>query len=104
MEGYIKVAPETLASTAGEFGGQATQLQSLTGEMMQLIQSLSAAWNGEASAAFLAKFNGLQPDMDKMFRMVQEHSTDLQEMATAYMQAENANTEATKQLLNNILV
>ena len=104
MEGYIKVAPETLASTAGEFGGQATQLQSLTGEMMQLIQSLSAAWNGEASAAFLAKFNGLQPDMDKMFRMVQEHSKDLQEMSATYQNAERANVDATQSLLNNILV
>lgn len=104
MEGYIKVAPETLASTAGEFGGQATQLQGLTSEMMSLIESLSGAWTGEASAAYLAKFRGLQPDMDKMFRMVQEHSTDLQDMANAYIQAESANTEATQGLLNNILV
>ena len=40
MEGMIKVAPETLASTASEFGGQATQLQGLTTQMMELIESL----------------------------------------------------------------
>ena len=104
MEGYIKVNPETIQRTAGEFGTQATQLQSLTGEMLQLIQSLGSAWTGEASRAYLQKFAGLQPDMDKMFRMVQEHSTDLQEMATAYQQAENANAEATQSLLTNVLV
>ena len=58
MEGMIKVAPETLASTASEFGGQATQLQGLTTQMMELIESLSASWNGEASNAYLAKFRG----------------------------------------------
>lgn len=104
MEGYIKVAPETLATTAGEFGGQASQLQTLTGQMMDLINSLSASWNGEASQAYLAKFQALQPDMDKMYRMVQEYSTDLQDMATAYAQAERANVEATQSLLVNILV
>ena len=84
MEGIIKVSPEQLAATASEFGGQATQLQTLTAQMMDLIKSLSASWNGEASQAYLAKFQGLQPDMDKMFKMIQEHSTDLQEMAAAY--------------------
>ena len=72
--------------------------------MMDLIKSLSASWNGEASQAYLAKFKALQPDMDKMYRMVQEHSQDLQDMAQAYIQAENANVEATQSLLVNVLV
>ena len=42
--------------------------------------------------------------MDKMYRMVQEHSQDLQDMAQAYIQAENANVEATQSLLVNVLV
>ena len=104
MEGIIKVSPEQLASTAAEFGGQATQLQALTTQMMELISSLSASWNGEASQAYLAKFKALQPDMDKMYRMVQEHSKDLQDMATAYQNAARANVEATQSLLVNILV
>ena len=104
MEGIIKVSPEQLAATASEFGGQATQLQTLTAQMMDLLKSLSASWNGEASQAYLAKFQGLQPDMDKMFRMVQEHSKDLQEMSATYQNAERANVDATQSLLNNILV
>ena len=104
MEGIIKVSPEQLASTAAEFGGQATQLLALTTQMMELISSLSASWNGEASQAYLAKFKALQPDMDKMYRMVQEHSKDLQEMSATYQNAERANVDATQSLLNNILV
>lgn len=104
MEGHIKVSPDKLASVAGEFGGQASQLKGLTGEMMNLIESLSAAWNGDASQTYLTKFRGLQSDMDKMFRMVSEHSTDLQEMSGAYKIAEAKNVEIAQALENNILV
>ena len=104
MEGIIKVSPEQLAATASEFGAQATQLQALTTQMMDLIKSLSASWNGEAFYAYLAKFQGLEPDMMKMYRMVLEHSKDLQEMSATYQNAERANVDATQSLLNNILV
>ncbi len=104
MEGHIKVAPDSLIAVSGEFEGQASSLQTLTGQMMTLIQSLSASWNGDASIAYLNKFKGLEGDMTKMYRMVSEHSKDLSEMATAYKTAENANVEATQALLNNILV
>ena len=56
MEGFLKVSPESLKSAAGEFGGQARQLQGLTSQMLDLIRSLSAAWNGDASRAYLTKF------------------------------------------------
>ena len=42
-EGIIKVNPEQLMSTAGEFGGQANSLQTLTGNMMNLVTSLTNA-------------------------------------------------------------
>ena len=70
-EGIIKVNPEQLMSTAGEFGGQANSLQTLTGNMMNLVTSLTNAWQGEASTAYIGKFQGLQDDMDKMFKMIQ---------------------------------
>ena len=97
-EGIIKVNPDILNSTASEFGGQATSLQNLTGQMMNLVTGLSSAWQGEASTAYIGKFQGLQDDMDKMFKMIQEHSTDLQEMAAAYISAEQANAEVAQSL------
>ena len=103
MDGIIKVAPESLAQTAGEFGTKATTLQGVTNEMMNLITGLSSTWGGDAAQAYLNKFKGLQSDMDRMFRMVNEHSTDLQNMATAYANAEKANASAAQGLSNNII-
>ena len=103
MEGIIKVTPETLSQTAGDFGTKAGTIQTITGEMMNLINGLSSTWGGDASQAYLTKFRGLQSDMDRMFRMVDEHSKDLQAMATAYSNAKTANANATQGLQNNII-
>ena len=42
--------------------------------------------------------------MSKMYSMVMEHSTDLQNMADAYAKAEDANVQAAQALQTNILV
>lgn len=104
FEGVIKVNPETLNSTASEFGTQASSLQNLTGQMMNLVNGLTSAWQGEASTAYISKFQGLQDDMDKMFRMIQEHSTDLQEMATTYINAESQSAEVAQSLSSDVIV
>lgn len=103
MEGIIKVSPEVLNRTAGEFGDEGTQLNSLTSQMMELVQSLSSSWQGEASNAYLAKFKSLEGDMQRMFRMVQEHSKDLQEMAAAYTEAERHNVDVATGLQTNVI-
>ena len=103
-EGIIKVNPDLLNSTASEFGGQASSLPTITGQMMNIVTGLSSAWTGEASTSYINKFTGLQDDMDKMFRMVQEHSTDLQEMAAIYIDAESTNAEAAQSLSADVIV
>ena len=104
MADMIKVSPDLLNSTASEFSGEGTQVQTLTGQMMELINGLSGVWTGSASEAYLTKFRALDDDMQKMFRMVQEHSKDLQDMAAAYSQAETANAEAAQALSADIIV
>ena len=90
MEGILKVTPEKLL---GEFAASGNQMKNLTGEMMGLVQNLKGIWQGEAAVSYGTRFNSLQSDMDKLYRMVQEHVTDLQEMTTQYQTAESGNTE-----------
>jgi len=42
MEGIIRVSPEALISTAGEFSNQGSTINTLTGEMMQLVHVLNS--------------------------------------------------------------
>lgn len=104
MEGILKVTPEKLIQTSGEFAATGGQMKNLTGEMMSLVQEMKGIWQGEASASYSSKFNSLQTDMDKLCRMVQEHVEDLQEMAAHYQQAEQGNSDQSGSLNSNIVV
>lgn len=103
MEGMLKVTPEKLLQASGEFSALGNQMKSLTGEMMNLVQGLKGIWQGEAALAYGNQFSSLQTDMDKLYRMVQEHVTDLQEMAGHYQRAESGGTEKGSGLQHNII-
>lgn len=104
MEGIIKVSPQLLTSTASEFENQGGIISNLTAEMMNLITGMSATWEGEAATAYITKFKGLEDDIQKMIRMVQEHSRDLQEMAQIYVQADTENAEEASGLSSDVIV
>lgn len=104
MEGTLKVTPEQLISTAGEFSGKGSTISNLTTEMVNLANGLSGVWEGEAASAYIAKFHELEDDIQRMIRMVQEHATDLEEMARVYMEAENRNVESAASLSGDVIV
>lgn len=88
MDGIIKVEPQKLIQTADEFNGTGSQVKGLTDQMVSIIDSLRSVWEGEAATTYNAKFHQLQDDMDRMYRMIQEHVKDLNEMAQQYINAE----------------
>ena len=104
MNGIIKVAPEKLKATAGEFSSKASELNTITNEMLTLVAALSGNWEGTASQAYRTKFAALSDDMQRMYKMVQEHSTDLTDMATAYESAETENAEVANALSGDVIV
>ena len=103
MDGIIKVDPQKLISTADEFNGTGNQVKSLTDNMVSIIDSLRSVWEGEAATTYNTKFHQLQDDMDKMYRMIQEHVKDLNEMAQQYITAENANIETGSSLTGDVI-
>ncbi len=104
MEGILKVTPEKLIQSSGEFSATGNQMKNITGEMMAQVQGMKGIWQGEAANAYGTKFHALQTDMDKLYRMVQEHVKDLQDMAAQYQQAESGNAEQGGGLNTNVVV
>lgn len=104
MDGILKVTPEKLIQTSGEFAASGGQMKNLTAEMMAKVQGMKGMWQGEAASVYSAKFHSLQSDMDRLYRMVQEHAADLQEMAASYQNAEAGNTEHGNSLHADIIV
>lgn len=103
MDGFLKVDPQKLISTADEFNTTGGQVKGLTDQMITIIDSLKSAWEGEAATTYNTKFHALQDDMDKMYRMIQEHVKDLNEMAQQYMSAENANIDTGSSLADDVI-
>ena len=103
MDGIIKVDPQQLISTADEFNGTGGQVKGLTDQMVSIIDSLKSVWEGEAATTYNTKFHQLQDDMDKMYRMIQEHVKDLNEMAQQYISAENSNIDTGNALAGDVI-
>ncbi|MCR4991130.1 MAG: WXG100 family type VII secretion target [Lachnospiraceae bacterium] len=104
MEGILKVTPEKLMSSSEQFGATAQRMRAHTEEMINLINSLKGIWIGEAQDTYNSKFNMLQSDMEKLYRMVTEHSSDLMQMALTYSNAESSNTVTGSSLGGNVVV
>lgn len=103
MEGILNVTPEKLISTAQEFGASGQTINSLTQQMTTMVTGLSSVWVGEAATAYVNKFNQLQDDIEQLNGMIQEHVTDLNEMARVYQDAETANLEVAEGLSIDVI-
>lgn len=104
MEGILKVSPEQLTSTAQEFGSYGTSIRNITTEMTSIVTGLSSVWAGEDATAYIAKFNGLQDDIERIHAMIQEHATDLNEMAKTYSGAMTGNITEIEGLSSDVII
>lgn len=103
MEGTLLVTPEKLQSTASSFQSKASQVKALHDNMITKVNALSGSWTGEAATAYKTKFTSLQTSMDRIFAMITEHVTDLNNMAEQYISAENAAQSAANDLPTSTL-
>lgn len=104
MNGIIKVTPEELIRTATSFDNTGNVIRSITSEMISLINGISGTvWSSEAANAYKNKFTGLQSDMDRMFKMISEHVTDLNAMAKEYQTTEETNIQVSQALASDII-
>lgn len=103
MANIIKVEPGKLRAASADFSSASAQIRSATSAMTQAITSLSGSvWSGDAATAYVNKFNGLQDEIAKIDKMIQEHSQDLTQMANEYEKAETANQQAAGALKETI--
>ena len=104
MTGNLRVTPEKLISTSTQFGQSDSKVNTLTQSMMDIANQLNSTWAGETATGYYTKLKGLQADMQKLHKMIQEHTTDLQEMAKTYQEAEKANVQTANALKTNEFV
>lgn len=103
MEGIIRVAHEKLIAASEEFSSKASTVSNLTANMTQLATNLASIWTGDAAIAYSNKFRALDDDIQKMIGMIQEHSSDLEEMAVRYAEAQQYGVEQAESLPSDVI-
>lgn len=93
MTGTLKVTPEKLISTSGEFKSKGQTIRNLTQQMLQIVNSTSSIWEGTAQSTYVNRFKALDGDMAQIQAKINEHVSDLNEMAENYKKAESTNTQ-----------
>ena len=93
MDSILKVTPEKLIETAGEFETAGLNVRNITQEMMSIVEGFKNIWQGEAATGFMNKFNSLSDDMDRLYTIIKGHSDDLCEMAGEYKSAEEESVQ-----------
>lgn len=104
MEAILKVTPQQLITTADEFSAVGNQVRELTTAMMEKMTNLGGIYESEEATAYIAKANGLQDDIAKLNAMIQEHVSDLNEMAQRYMEASSSANDLISTLSSDVIV
>ena len=80
-----------LRAEASKFHTHADELKGKTDQMLQLVESTQQVWRGAARDRYYTQFEGLRDDMQRIYEMCVEYSTDLQTIADNYQAAEDDN-------------
>lgn len=102
--GILKVTPEKLNQAASEFSNSGKNINSVTAEMMSIVDSLKAIWQGSAATEYAGRFAGLRDDIERINRIIDEHVNDLNQMALEYQNAEDSSVEESAKLLSDIAI
>ncbi len=88
MNANLRVTPEKLRAKSQQFSTCDKTVQSLTRQMLDIVNQLRSTWQGEGATGYYNKLNSMNNDMQKLHRMIQEHTTDLNDIANTYQQGE----------------
>jgi len=103
MEGTLLVTPQELKNTSNAFGNRGKTIMSTTSSMMSIVKGLSSSFEGEAATAYINTFSKLEEDMNQVNNKIQEHVSDLIEMADNYIQGEDLNTQGNAALQSDYI-
>ena len=99
----LKVTPQELISASVEFSNHNSKMYNLLNQMIQSVTAMKGAWLGDAATSYVNKFSQLQDDITRLNKLIQEHVTDLADIAQAYMQAEQQNQDQAASLPTDVI-
>lgn len=104
MANVIRVTPEELKAAAGRLDEKSTEIKTLTTSMTQTVMALTGRiWSGEAQNQYVTRFKGLEEDILRLTKLLQDHVTHLNTIAAEYQTTETRNLEEASNLSSQVI-
>ncbi|WP_143315250.1 WXG100 family type VII secretion target [Clostridium sp. HBUAS56017] len=81
MAGKIRVTPEELRRSSGQFKNGSQSTQQLLNKLTSEVNKMSNAWEGAAHNSFFEKYKSLQPSLKEFVQVLQDISKQLDGVA-----------------------
>ena len=86
----IQVTPELLTGKANELRGLKGSHDEAMTKMRTLIMGLNEIWKGDAQAAYVAKYESMQPTFNNFSEMLDNYATMMDTSAKTLREADEA--------------
>jgi WXG100 family type VII secretion target len=70
----IQVTPELLTAKANELRGLKSNHDEAMAKMRTMIMGLNEIWKGDAQAAYVAKYESMQPTFNNFTQMIEDYA------------------------------
>ena len=90
MAGQIRISPEQMRGRATEYRTEAGRVEEVISKMDNLLKDLMSEWEGEASVAYMDKFNELRPGFVKARELINDIATALDNTAKSLEETDAA--------------
>ena len=100
----LNVDAQDLINTAELFSESGAKVATITDEMMSLVTGLTGVWTGDTAEAYITKFSALDDDIVRMINMINEHVSDLEEMAQNYLENESEGVSEAELVLSDEVI
>lgn len=100
----LKVDPADLQNTAEEVLKRINAMKNQFQNMISKVESTGNYWEGDAANKYRAEFKAERPEFEEAFSRMNEHVTDLYNIAGIYTGVEKTATELAGDLSSDVIV
>lgn len=99
----LRADPVKIQATAGNLKTKINKLRTELDALISKVESTANYWNGDAADAYRRDFKEEQPEFDEAIRRLDEHVTDLYNIASVYTGTEQMNVSVSEALLSEVI-
>lgn len=104
ISGTIRVTTEELRSTGETIRSGTEAIGRELDEMQSIVQASGSYWEGEGGDICRSAFTDFQESIQEMISRLEEHVTDLYQMAGIYEDTEKQNQSAAEVLSGDVII